>query len=149
MPIIDDVSEALKEAMRSKDQVRTIALRNVRAGFISAMKEDGSTTLPDEKCLAVLRRLQKQLIESIVAFEAGGRADLATNEKAELAVIEGFLPKLADEATTRAWVVEAIAAAGATSKKEAGKVMGALNKAHKGLFDNKLAQQIATELLPG
>ena len=62
-------------------------------------------------------------------------------------MIEEFLPRLADEATTRAWVEEAIAASGATSAKELGKVMGALMKAHKGDVDGDLARRIAAERL--
>jgi uncharacterized protein YqeY len=63
-------------------------------------------------------------------------------------VIQTFLPQLADEATTRRWVEEAIAASGASSQKEIGKVMGALMKAHKGEMDGNVARRIASELLP-
>lgn len=148
MGIYDDVSEGIKEAMKARDKERTNALRNIRAGFIAALKEDNSQTLSDEAALAVLRRLAKQRLESIEAYTAGGREDLAEPERAELKIIEGFLPTLANEATTRAWVEAAIASVGATSKKEMGKVIGALMKAHKDEVDGKLANKIAGELLP-
>ena len=74
------------------------------------MKKDGSETLDDAVATAVLRRLAKQREESIEAFEKAGRPDRADAERAEKAVIESFLPSLADEATTRAWVQAAIAA---------------------------------------
>ncbi len=149
MSIFDDVSAQMKEAMKSQDKARLTALRNIRAGFIEALKLDGSSTLSDETAETILRRLSKQRKESIDAYEAGGRADLASEEKAELAVIEAFLPKLADEATLRGWVQEAIASSGATTQKELGKVMGALNGAHRGQFDGKLANKLVRDLLPG
>jgi uncharacterized protein YqeY len=68
-------------------------------------------------------------------------------ERAEKAVIESFLPRLADEATTRAWVSAAIAETGAVSARDLGKVMGALMKAHKADVDGNLARRVAQELL--
>ena len=148
MSIFDDVSAGMKSALKAKDEVRLTALRAVRAAFLTEMKKDNATALADEVCVALLRRLEKQRQESIEAFDAAGRPDRAAAERAELAVIAGFLPKLADEAQTRAWVREAIAASGATSQKELGKVMGALMKAHKGDVDGNLARKLAGELLP-
>jgi uncharacterized protein YqeY len=147
MPILDSVGEQLKAAMRAQDKPRLAALRNIRAAFLNEMKQDGSDTLADEACVAVLRKLAKQRVESIEAFESGGRPELAAAERAELALIETFLPSLADEATTRGWVREAIAASGASSPKELGRVMGALMKAHKDQVDGTLARRIAAELL--
>jgi len=149
MPILDTVGEQLKAAMRAQDKPRLAALRNIRAAFLNAMKEDGSETLADEVCVAVLRRLAKQRQESIEAFESGGRPEMAAAERAELALIEGFLPKLADEETTRGWVREAIATTGALGPKELGKVMGALMKAHREDVDGNVARRIAAELLGG
>ena len=94
-----------------------------------------------------MSRLEKQRQESIEAFRAAGRTDRADAERAELAVIESFLPRLADRATTRAWVEEAIAASGAAGAKDLGKVMGAVMKAHKGEVDGNLARKIAAERL--
>jgi hypothetical protein len=149
MPILDAVGDQLRQAMRAQDKARLAALRNIRAAFQNAMKEDGSETLADEACIAVLRRLAKQRAESIEAFEAGGRPEKAAAERAELALIESFLPGLADEATTRAWVREAIAASGASSPRELGRVMGALMKAHRDQVDGNLARRLVTELLAG
>jgi uncharacterized protein YqeY len=149
MPIAELVSEQLKAAMRAQDKPRLAALRNIRAALLNAMKEDGSETLSDEASVAVLRRLAKQRAESIEAFEAGGRPEKAAAERAELALIESFLPQLADEGTTRAWVAEAIAACKASSPRELGRVMGALMKAHKDEVDGSLARRLATELLGG
>ena len=147
MAIFDEATRGMQAAMKAKDEVRLTALRAIRAAFLLEMKKDNAATLSDEVCIAVLRKLEKQRHESIEAFEAAGRADRATAERAELSVIESFLPKLADEATTRAWVDEAIAASGATSARELGKVMGALMKAHKGEVDGNLARKLASERL--
>lgn len=147
MSIFDQVSEQLKDAMRAKDKDRLNGLRGIRAAFIEAVKVDGSTTLPDEKAIEILRRLAKQRKESVDAYTAGGRDDLVAEENKELAVIEAFLPKMADEATTRGWVVAAIAESGATSAKEMGKVMGVLMAAHKAELDGKIANKIVRELL--
>jgi uncharacterized protein YqeY len=111
------------------------------------MKKDGAESLSDEACLQILRKLEKQRKESIEAFESAGRTEQAADEQGELEVIAGFLPSLADEATTRAWVEAAIASSGASSAKELGKVMGALMKEHKGDVDGNLARTLAAELL--
>jgi uncharacterized protein YqeY len=147
MPILDDVSSRLKDAMRARDEVRLRALRAMRAAFLNEMKKDGTEELSDEVCVGLLRRLEKQRRESIEAFEGAGRADRAEAERAELGVLREFLPSLADEAQTRAWVQDAIEASGASKPGDAGRVMGALMKAHKGELDGSLARRIASELL--
>lgn len=149
MAIFDDVSAQMKDALKAKQELRLATLRSVRAAFLNECKKDNATTLSDEVAIGLLRKLEKQRQESIDAFTNAGRADRADVERAELAVIQTFLPNLADEATTRRWVEEAIAASGATSQKEIGKVMGAIMKAHKGEVNGDLARQIATERLAG
>ncbi len=148
MPIIETVNERMKDAMRGQRKLELQALRSIRAAFLVRMKEDGSDTLSDADCLPILRKLEKQRHESIEAFENAGRTEQAAAEKAELEVILGFLPSLADEATTRAWVEAAIAESGAKSAKDLGRVMGALMKAHKADVDGNLARKIASDLLP-
>jgi len=147
MGIFDDVSAQMKEAMKAKQEARLAALRGIRAAFLTECKKDNSTTLADDVATALLRKLEKQRQESIDAFTNAGRPDRADAERAELAVIQTFLPQLADAATTRRWVEEAIAACGAASAKEMGKVMGALMKAHKGEIDGNLARALASQIL--
>ncbi|MBW2274453.1 MAG: GatB/YqeY domain-containing protein [Deltaproteobacteria bacterium] len=149
MSIALDVSEQMKEAMKAKDKIRVTALRSIRASLLNEMKKDNSTDLPDETSITLLRRLEKQRGESIEAFEKAGRTEQVEAERGELAVIREFLPSLADEAATRAWVQEAIDASGAGSPGDVGRVMGALMKAHKGEIDGGLAKKIASELLSG
>ena len=149
MPIYDDVNQQLKDAMKAQDKVRLAGLRGIRAGLIEEMKKNAATTVPDEAAIAVLRRLQKQRNDSIEAYEKGGRTDLVAEERGELAVIESFLPNLADDATTTQWVQEAITAMEATGPSAIGKVMGQVMKAHKGVVDGKRVKEIAERLLGG
>lgn len=149
MTLVDRVNDEMKAALKAKQPERLSALRNIRAAFLYEMKKDGADTLADEIATGVLRKLEKQRQESIEAFSKGGREEMAAAERAELALLQTFLPSLADEATTTRWVDEAIAASGATSVKELGKVMGALMKAHKGDLDGNAARSIAAKKLGG
>lgn len=145
--LVERVSEDLKTAMKERDAERTRALRNIRAGFIEAEKE-GKGAVTDDRAIEVLRKMRKIRAESADTYRNAGRLDLATGEEFEIVVLDGYLPKLADEALTTAWVKDAIAASGATSAKEAGKVVGAVMKAHKGEVDAGLTKKIAESLLP-
>ena len=147
MAILDDVTARMKEAMKAKQPERLSALRNVRAAFLTEMKKDNSDTLPDETCVAILRRLEKQRRESIEMYEKAGRSESAAAEKAELAVLQEFLPSLAGEDKTREWVKAAIEETGASGPGDMGRVMGAVMKAHKGEVDGGLAKKVAAELL--
>lgn len=149
MGIFETVTAQMKEALKAKDPARLAALRNIRAAFLNEMKKDNAAGVADEVCVGILRRLEKQRLESIEAFEKAGRAEQAAAEKADLTVIRSYLPSLADEATTRRWVQEAIAASGPSGPSDVGKVMGALMKAHKGEMDGALANRLARELLAG
>jgi len=147
MGLFDEIGAAVHVALKAKDAPRVAALRSIRAAFLVEQKKDNAKTLSDEVCVALLRKLEKQRHESIEAFEKAGRPERVAEERAELAVIEEFLPRLADEATTRAWVEAAIAASGAAKPADVGRVMGALMKAHKGEVDGNLARRLAAELL--
>eukprot|EP00640_Fibrocapsa_japonica_P006465 CAMPEP_0113944718 /NCGR_PEP_ID=MMETSP1339-20121228/36057_1 /TAXON_ID=94617 /ORGANISM="Fibrocapsa japonica" /LENGTH=186 /DNA_ID=CAMNT_0000950011 /DNA_START=85 /DNA_END=645 /DNA_ORIENTATION=+ /assembly_acc=CAM_ASM_000762 len=148
MGIFEDVSTGIKDAMKAGEKEKLSAFRNIRAALLTETKQAGAgDTLPDAQCLPILRKLAKQRVESIEAFEQAGRTELADAERAELVYLEEYLPKLADEATTRQWVQEAIESTGASGPSEMGKVMGALMKAHKAELDGKLTQKIVTEEL--
>jgi uncharacterized protein YqeY len=147
MSTVDDVTSQIKDAMKAKDATRLATLRSMRAAFLNEMKRDGSDSVSEEVCETLLRKLEKQRKESIEAFDKGGRPEMAGAERAELDVIQEFLPQLADEAQTRAWVETAVAETGASGSKDMGKVMGALMKAHKADIDGNVARAIAQELL--
>lgn len=149
MAIIDDVTTQMKAAMRAKEADKLRALRGIRAAFIEEMKKDGRDTLSDDAAVTTLRRLAKQRKDSLDTYAQAGRQDLADVEAAELAVIETFLPQLADEAQTQAWVAEAVAQVGGTSMRDMGKVMGALMKAHRGDIDGGLAKKLVQAALQG
>lgn len=148
MALKDLVADELKKSMLAKDAPRTTGLRMIRAAFIELEKE-GKGEVTEERCIEALRRLKKQREDSIESYVAAKREDLAAVERLELGIIEGFLPKLADEATTLGWVKEAVAASGATSIKEIGKAMGALMKAHKADVDAGIARKLLEKELGG
>lgn len=149
MGIFEDVTAALSAAQKAKEPTRVASLRNVRAAFLIEQKKDNAATVPDAACVAILRRLAKQHQESIEAFEKAARPERVAQERAELAVIEELLPRLADEATTRTFVEQAIAESGASKPGDVGRVMGVLMKTHKGEVDGTLARRIAAEKLAG
>ncbi len=149
MGIYEQINDQLKAAMRARDKERLGALRGIRASFINEIKRNNADSLTDEQCVALLRRLAKQRRDSLSTYEKAGREDLAVVERGELAVIEEFLPQLADEQTTRGLVAEAIAKTGASEPGHVGKVMGTLMKAHRGKIDGGMAKRIASELLKG
>jgi len=149
MPIVDEVTTQLKAAMKARDVHRVAALRQMRTAFLNEMKKDGADSLSDEACVVALRRLEKQRKESIEAFAGAGRETQAAAERAELAVIQEFLPRLADEARTRAWVEAAIAETGASGPKDMGRVMSALMRDHRDELDGNLARQLVQSLLAG
>ncbi|HRN94294.1 MAG TPA: GatB/YqeY domain-containing protein, partial [Chitinophagales bacterium] len=101
----------------------------------------------EDKEMSLLQKLVKQRKESIEIFEKESRADLATKEKEEVAVIEKYLPAMLSEDEVRATIRKIIAETGATSAKEMGKVMGAASKAFAGKADNKMVADIVKALL--
>ncbi len=148
MTLIERVTDEMKQAMRAKQKERLGALRLIRAGIIEEQKA-GKGEVDDAAVVALMRRMVKQRADAAVTYRQGGREDLAAVEEAEVAVIEEFLPRLADEDTTRAWVETAVAASGATSQREMGKVMGTLMRAHKDEVDGTLARRLILEQLAG
>ncbi len=146
MSIPETISAQLKDAMRARDTARLSALRMIKAALLEAEKKAGSTPADDD-CVAVLRRMRKQREDAASQYRQAGRQDLAEGEEAEMTVIDGFLPQLADADTTRAWVREAIESSGATAANQLGMAMGALMKSHKGEVDGGLARSILQEEL--
>jgi uncharacterized protein YqeY len=141
----ETIVKALKTSMLAKDKPRTGALRMIRAAFLEA--EKSGKELTQDSAHTILRRMAKQRVEAAEVYATAKRQDLADGEKAELMVIEEFLPQLADADTTRAWVTEAVASTGATQMGELGRVMGALMKAHKGQMDGNMARKMVQEAL--
>ncbi len=124
MPLQDDVTAGIADAMRRHEVVRLGALRMLKAAFMNREIEKGRA-LNDDEARQVVSSLVKQRRESIEQFTRGGRADLATKESAEIAVLEAYLPPAADPAVLERAVSEAISETGATSAKDMGRVMKA------------------------
>lgn len=135
----EKLTEAMKDAMRAKDQAALGTIRLILAKLkdtdIAARTEASREGVTDDRILSLMQGMIKQRNESIALYDKGGRADLAEKEKAEIAVIERFLPQQMDEAAVEAAVREAIAAAGATSVKDMGGVMATLKGKYAGQMD--------------
>jgi len=138
----------MKDAMRSRDQLRLGAIRNARAAVKNAEIEAGGP-LGDAGITRVLRGLVKQHRESIDQFRAGGRDDLVAKEQAEMAVLEGYLPAQMDEAQVEPVVAEVIAAEGAASPADLGRVMKASMARLAGRADGATVRTVAQRLLEG
>ena len=134
----EDLQKALKESMLAKDVVTTSAIRMIIAGQKEKDVEargKGQEKASDAELLSMMQGMIKQRNDSIKMFIEGHRPELADKEKAEIAVIERFLPKQMSEAEAEAAVRAIIAEIGAASMKDMGKVMGALKAKYAGQMD--------------
>lgn len=131
------LSEDLKTAMRAKDQRAVSTIRMVLAELklrdINAREKGGA--VGDAEIVDMMQKLVRQRRDSIEAYEKGGRPELAQQEAEEIAVIERYMPKGLSEAETAAAIAEAIAAVGATTVKDMGKVMARLKEQFAGRMD--------------
>ncbi len=145
----DTVTAQMKEAMKSGDKVRVGALRLMMAALkereIEARGAGKIVSRADE--LALLTKMVKSRQESLAIYQQAGRADLAAQESAEIAVIGEFLPKQMDEAEVTAAAKAAVAATGAASLKDMGKVIAALKESYPGQMDFAKASAIVKGLL--
>ena len=128
------ITEDMKAAMRASDKERLSTIRMVQAA-IKQREVDERITLDDAQVVAVLEKMVKQRKESVAQFEQGGRADLADKEKAEIALLTAYLPAQLSEAEVDALIRDAIAATGASSVKDMGKVMGVVKAKAAGRAD--------------
>ena len=142
------IENGIKDAMRAKDADRLRALRAIKS-MILLEETSGSSTdgLSADAEMKILMKAAKQRRDSLEVYVSQNRPDLAEKEQVELAIIEEFLPKqLSDEELT-AKITEIIAAVGATSPADMGKVMGAASKQLAGLADGKAISAKVSELL--
>ncbi len=135
-------------AMKARDTATATALRTMDAAIQRAAM-DSSKPIDEALVIATFRKAVKNLTDARTEFEKGGRADLVAANNAELAILEKYLPKGLDAAKLEALVAEVIAATGATSKKEMGKVIGALKqRPEAGLIDFGAASKLVQAKLP-
>ena len=149
----DKLNEALKDAMRARDAAGVSAIRLILAKLkevdIAARTEASREGVADDRILSMLQGMIKQRNESVVLYEKGNRPELAEKEKAEIAVIERFLPRQMDEAAVTAAVTEVIASTGAKSVKDMGGVMAALKTRYAGQMDFAKASAVVKKTLAG
>ncbi len=124
----------MKTAMREKDKDRLGTIRLILAA-IKQREVDERITLDDTQVLAILDKMVKQRRDSIEQFRAAGREELAIKEEAELAVIQGYMPAALSDAELDSLIAEAVAASGAKTMQEMGKVMGLLKAKVQGRAD--------------
>jgi hypothetical protein len=134
MSLKDRIGEDVKAAMRARDAARLATLRLATAA-LKQKEVDERVVLDDAAVLAVLEKMIKQRRESIAQFEKGGRADLAAQESAEIAVLSAYLPQQMGEAEVAAAVGAAVAESGAAGVKDMGKVMALLRPRLAGRAD--------------
>jgi uncharacterized protein len=147
LSLVDEVSAAIADAMRSKDAVRLGALRMLKAAFMNREVERGRA-IDDNEARQVVASLVKQRKDSIDQFTRGGRQDLAEKETAEIRVLEAYLPPAADPAIIERAVTEAIAEIGSPSPKDVGRVMKAVMARLAGqTVDGKVVNEIVRQRL--
>lgn len=129
----------LKEAIKAKDAIRVSTLRLILAAVkdrdIAARTDDGSAGVSDADILGILGKMVKQRQDSARAYEEGGRLDLADQERGEIMIIKDYLPRQMSDVEVRAAIDRAIAATGAASIRDMGKVMAELKARHTGKMD--------------
>jgi len=148
----DDINSALKDAMKARDERRVSTLRLINSALKNADIEargQNKGPLGDDELLALLAKMIKQRQESIDLYEKGGRAELAQQERDEIAIIAAYLPKQMPDAEVRSAITEAIAETGASSMKDMGKVIAALRARYAGRMDFGKVSPLVKELLQG
>lgn len=134
------LTNAMKDAMRAQDKDRLSVIRMATAA-IKQIEVDERIELDDARVLATLEKMIKQRRESVTAFEQGGRPELAAKEAAEIVVLQSFLPVQLSDAEIDTLIAEALAATGATTARDMGKVMNELRPKLAGRADTGAVSQ--------
>ena len=148
--IRDDIKAATITAMKAGEKDRTAALRQISAKIKDRDIEERTSSKPtpdDELVVSVLQKMAKQRRESIDLYVSGGREELAAVERAELAIIEEFLPQMMSEAETAAAIAAIKLETGASTIKDMGTVMAELKARHGAVLDGKLASTLVKAAL--
>ena len=150
MSLNDQLTQDLKAAMKAKDAVRLRTIRSLRAAIKEkeiAERHGGEAHLSEDVYLAVLQKQAKQRRDAIEQFEKAGRDDLVKKEHEELQIIESYLPKQLGDDEIRSVVEGIVAATGASSMRDMGKVMGAAMQQLRGRADGRRINEIVRALL--
>lgn len=144
-------TEALKEAVKSQDKIRVSTLRLITAAIkdrdIAARSADSGDGVTDEQILEILAKMVKQRQEAASTYEEAGRLELAEQERAEIVIIEEFLPQQLSEDEVSTAVAAAISELGAGSLKDMGKVMACLKGKYAGQMDFGKASALVKQKL--
>jgi len=146
MGLQDEITAAVKDAMRKKEKLRLGVLRMLTAE-IKNRRIENQRELKDEDILQVITRMVKQRKDSAQQFMDGNREELAAKERAEIEVLETYLPEALDDTELERLVQEAISEAQAESKKDMGKVMKVVMPKIAGRADGKTVNQMVARLL--
>jgi uncharacterized protein YqeY len=144
------INQDVKDAMKSGDKPRLGTLRMITAAIKDreiGVGGQAPVEVGDAEIIAILQKMVKQRRESIATYENAGRQDLADQEKAEIVVLDAYLPKQMDEAATKAAVAALVAELGAAGPKDMGRVMGAMKERFAGQMDFGRASGVLKELL--
>src|SRR3990167_3566962 len=147
MTIQEKLDQDMKQAMLAKDQQKLDVLRFLKSAVKYAALEKPGAALSDADVMQVIQKQIKQRRESIQQFTQGNRADLAQKEEKELAVLETYLPKQMPDAELTAFIQAQVKEAGASSKKDFGRVMKACTDKLAGRADNKRISEVLGKLL--
>jgi len=133
------IDQDIKAAMMAREAAKLGVLRMLKTSLMNAAIEKGGagSTLDDTEALAIVRKEVKKRQDSVEAFEKGGRPEMAASEKAEIEILNAYLPQQLSAAELEALVKAAIAEAGATSKKDMGAVMKLVNAKAAGRADGR------------
>jgi len=148
----DSINNAVKEAMKAKDERKLSTLRMVNSTIKNAdiaARGEGKPPLSDADLLGVFQKMIKQRQEAILLYDKGGRPELAAAERAEIAVISSYLPRQMSEEDVKAAISAAIAETGAAGIKDMGKVIGALKAKYTGQMDFAKASALVKSALGG
>ncbi|ABE63638.1 GatB/Yqey [Nitrobacter hamburgensis X14] len=148
----DDINNAVKEAMKARDERKLSTLRMINSTIKNADIEargQGKPPLSDGDLLGILQKMIKQRQESVELYEKGGREELAAQERAEILVISAYLPKQMSDNEVKAAVAAIIAETGAAGIKDMGKVIGALKAKYAGQMDFGKASGVVKAALTG
>lgn len=147
MSLSNKIAEEMKAAMRAKDKVRLETLRAIKSAILLANTEAGAAELSEDDEMKILLKLQKQRKDSLEIYEQQHREDLAADERAQLAVIEDFLPKQMDDAELEAYLKEIFIRLDVKGPQDMGKVMGTASKELAGKADGKTISAKVKQLL--
>ena len=148
----DDINNAVKDAMRAKDERKLSTLRMVNSTIKNAdidARGQGKPPLSDADLLGLLQKMIKQRQESVELYEKGGRAELAAQEREEIAVISAYLPKQMSDDEVKKAIADAIGETGAAGMKDMGKVIGVLRGKFAGQMDMAKASGMVKARLSG